>query len=123
MATPINSRRGLRTPLANAARRREAEAVMERGVPSSYSEDEVLRGVGSYDRVTGMRRAMMRPSDTPRRPNMLVPDEQNFDAAEPRRIRAMRKGGLAKAKPPSRTKPTSKATPPATRNRKRSAPK
>ncbi len=123
MTTPINSRRGLRTPLANAVRRREAEAVMERSPPAGYSEDEVLRGVSSYDRVTGMRRAVMRPSDAPRRPNMVVPDEQNFDAAAPRRIRAMRKGGLAKAKPPFRAKPTSKATPPATRNRTRSAPR
>jgi hypothetical protein len=122
MTTPINSRRGLRTPLANAARRREADTVAERSLPAGLSEDEVLAGTTSYGRGLGLRRAMQYPGDEPRRPNMMAPEDQNFSAAEARRVRAMKKGGLAKAKPPSR-KLTSKATRVAPRNRVRSGPK
>jgi hypothetical protein len=122
MTTPINSRRGLRTPLANAVRRREAEAVMERGLPEGYSEDEILRGASSYDRVPGMRRAIMGAEDQPRRPSMRVDEQTNLGDYVRNRPRNMRKGGLVKAKPPAR-KPTSKATRPAVRNRKQSGPK
>lgn len=118
MTTPINSRRGLRTPLANAARRREAEAVMDRGSPSGMSEDEMLRSQTSYNRDLGLRRAFQSPNDDPIKPDMRVRDEQNFDAASARRVRNMRKGGLAKAKPPVRA---TKATRPVARNQRRSA--
>lgn len=118
MTTPINSRRGLRTPLANAARRREAEAVMERGLPAGLSEEEVLRSPAGYARNLGLRRAVQTQTDKPMRPDMRVGDDQNFGAAESRRVRTMRKGGLAKAKPPART---TKATRQVARNQKRSA--
>ncbi len=126
MTTPINSRRGLRTPLANAVRRREAEAVMERGLPEGLSEDEVLRGTSSYERVPGMRRAFQGSQDAPRQPDMTVRNGyNNLDEYARNKPRNMKKGGLAKAKPPSKraAKPVTKATRPAARSSKRSAPR
>jgi hypothetical protein len=124
MTTPINSRRGLRTPLANAVRRREADAAMEQGLPEGLTEDEVLRGTSSYDRVRGMRRAFQGPSDEPRIPNMN-PDASGTNVNNYVRQRrangiAMKKGGPVKTKPPPRPKVAApkKATRPAGRSSK-----
>lgn len=123
MANDLNSRRGLRTPLANAARRREAAAVEDQGTPSGMSEAEVLRETASYNRVPGMRRAFQGPNDEPRIPDRRLSTEWNLgDYTAERRARGtpMKKGGPVKTKPPSRTKVVApkKATRPAGRSSK-----
>lgn len=123
MTNTLTSRRGLRTPLANAARRREAEDVMGQGTPSGMSEAEVLRETASYNRVPGMRRAFQGPNDEPRIPERRLSTEWNLgDYTAERRARGtpMKKGGPVKTKPPSRTKVVApkKATRPAGRSSK-----
>lgn len=98
-AYSLGSRQGLRTPLANANRRREAEAVEDQGTSTGMSESEVLRETSSYNRVPGMRRAMQGPEDAPRIPNM-VPTDYNMEGyVRQRRANGtpMKKGGPVKA--------------------------